>query len=74
VSLRIDSPPEISQELCRPDLLFVYPFVRRSATPLSSSLIATEDDASSAVQAAIVNVAGLISSSAGGALIQTIYG
>jgi len=39
-----------------------------------SSVTARKDDAPAAVQAAIVNVAGLNSSSAGGGLIQTTSG
>jgi hypothetical protein len=43
-------------------------------TLLADPVTARKDDAPAAVQAAIVNVAGLNSSSAGGGLIQTTSG
>ena len=56
---------------CRERGLFPEQVERwRQAAPVT----AKKDDASAAVQAAIVNVAGLNSSSAGGGLIQTTSG
>jgi len=42
--------------------------------PISAVVTARKDDAPADVQAAVVNVAGLNSSSAGGGLIQTTSG
>jgi len=49
-------------------------FLSHTSPLQASSVTARKDDAPAAVQAAIVNVVGLNSSSAGGGLIQTTSG
>jgi len=53
---------------------FSWQIARISCTYLGGAVTVRKDDAHAAVQAAIVNVAGLNLSSAGGGLIQTTSG
>ena len=63
-----------AQAICMAELWSLQAKVNVGAAVMAPPVTAKKDDASAAVQAAIVNVAGVESISAGGGLIQTTSG